>query len=389
MLGGFAATPRSPRSHQWYRSVHFSLLGSNVFERSGSSARCSVMALDKRWFSASLGSDHKKRQHAQFPADGDEEEEYVDREKSKKARRNVGGLAAGATLLFGKAKYVLAALKVTKMAPLVSMVLTSATYSLFFGWPYSVGMVGLIFVHECGHAIAMRQYNVPFSPMVFVPFMGAVIAMKEAPKNVHQEAVIAIAGPALGSAGAAALAVGGALTQSQLLFALADFGFMINLFNLLPIGQLDGGRITSALSPWVNVAGLGLGGAMIASGAIHNPIFYLIMLSGTYTTASRLFGWEGAPHPSYYKMHSSQKLQIGSAYLGLIAALILAMRENNKRRLTPKQLKKREDQQQSGEGEFKDPFAYQDDTGTDELYDDFFFEFEDASRNDEHSSTYY
>jgi hypothetical protein len=70
-------------------------------------------------------------------------------------------------------KYVLVALKLTKMAPLASMVITSGTYALFFGWPYAIGMVGLIFFHECGHAVVMHRYNVPFSPMVFVPFMGA------------------------------------------------------------------------------------------------------------------------------------------------------------------------------------------------------------------------
>lgn len=81
----------------------------------------------------------------------------------------------------------------------------------------------------------MRHYGIPFSPMVFLPFMGAVIAMKSHPKDAWQDAIIAFGGPVLGSAGAGALAVGAAMTESQLLYALADFGFMINLFNMLPI----------------------------------------------------------------------------------------------------------------------------------------------------------
>jgi hypothetical protein len=96
--------------------------------------------------------------------------------------RSRGGMIAsaglGASFLFGKTKFLLGALKITKAGPLLSMLVTSATYSLFFGWPYAVGMVGLIFVHECGHLLVMRHYGVPFSPMVFVPFLGAVIAMK-------------------------------------------------------------------------------------------------------------------------------------------------------------------------------------------------------------------
>ena len=257
----------------------------------------------------------------------------------------LGGVAVVGSLIFGKAKYVLVALKLTKFTPLISMVLTSLTYSLFFGWPFSVGMVGLIFVHECGHAIAMRHYGVPFSPMVFVPFMGAVIAMKERPKNVYEEAVIALGGPVTGSLGAGALAVAGLYSGNQLLLGLADFGLMINLFNLLPIGTLDGGRISSALSPWFNVAGLAAGGALIYTGAIGNPLFYLIMLSGGYTTASRFLGWGDPPHPSYYRIKYGERVQIGLAYFGLIAALIMAMRENNKKRKTPRQLAAQEQQQ--------------------------------------------
>ena len=157
-----------------------------------------------------------------------------DRDKKGKSMGMLSGALVGATVLLGKTKYVLAALKISKMGPLLSMVISSAAYSLFFGWPYAIGMVGLIFVHECGHAAAMRYYNVPFSPMVFVPFMGAVIAMKEYPSDAKKEAVIAIAGPIAGSAAALSLGTAGYALDSQLMMALADWGYMINLFNLMP-----------------------------------------------------------------------------------------------------------------------------------------------------------
>jgi len=165
------------------------------------------------------------------------------RKKGSSATGKLAGAAAAGSILMGKSKYLFTGLKIAKAGPLLSMLATSFTYSFFFGWPYSVGMVGLIFVHECGHLVMMRHYNVPFSPMVFVPFMGAVISMKDHPKNAWQDAMIAFGGPVMGSAGAAALAVTGSMTDSQLCFALADFGYMVNLFNLLPIGQMDGGRI--------------------------------------------------------------------------------------------------------------------------------------------------
>lgn len=90
-------------------------------------------------------------------------------------------------------------------------------------------MVGLIAVHEAGHALVMHQRGIPFSPMVFVPFMGAAIVMNRMPRDAWEDAVVGYGGPALGSVGAGVCAVGAHMTDSQLLFALADFGFMINL----------------------------------------------------------------------------------------------------------------------------------------------------------------
>mmetsp|Transcript_20329 Transcript_20329/g.47280 ORF Transcript_20329/g.47280 Transcript_20329/m.47280 type:complete len:336 (-) Transcript_20329:33-1040(-) len=149
------------------------------------------------------------------------------------------GLIGAATFLFGKTKYLLAALKFTKLASLGSMLVTIGTYSLFFGWPYAAGMVGLIAVHEAGHAAVLQAKGIPFSPAVFVPFVGAVIATKQLPRDAWDDAVIGYGGPALGSVGAAAVAVAAHAADSQLLYALSDFGFMINLFNLLPIGSME------------------------------------------------------------------------------------------------------------------------------------------------------
>ena len=129
--------------------------------------------------------------------------------------------AAAGTFLIGKTKYLLVALKLTKAAPLVSMMITSVAYSWVFGWPYALGMVGLIFVHETGHALVMTRYGVPFSPMVFIPFVGAVISMKGHPRTAYEEAMIAFGGPVLGSLAAGACALTATAIDSQLLYALA------------------------------------------------------------------------------------------------------------------------------------------------------------------------
>jgi hypothetical protein len=308
-------------------------------------------------------------------------------DKNKRAMGFVSGTLVAGSVLLGKTKYILAAMKLTKMAPLASMVITSATYSLFFGWPYAIGMVGLIFVHECGHAAAMRHYKVPFSPMVFVPFMGAVIAMKEYPADARKEAVIAIAGPIAGSAAALALGVGGHVMDSQLMLALADWGYMINLFNMLPskipeysshcetnsfilcaVGSLDGGRITSAVSPYFGIVGLAGGAGLIYMGAITNPIFYLIMMGGAYSTGQRVMGWDTRElPPGYYNMSRGSQLSIFASYLAVIAALLAAMKINNQMRKTPRQLER---EATRGQSLYYENDRYELDDGN--VYDDYF-----------------
>jgi Zn-dependent protease len=126
--------------------------------------------------------------------------------------------------------------------------------------------------------------------MVFIPFMGAVISMKDSPRNAHEEAMIAFGGPVAGTLSAISVSLAGHYLDSQLLYALADFGFMINLFNMLPIGSMDGGRMADCVSPYLGAAGVVGGAGLVYVGAVHNPIFYLILLSGGYTSAKRLFG---------------------------------------------------------------------------------------------------
>lgn len=247
------------------------------------------------------------------------------------------GLVGGAAVLLGKTKYVLGALKLTKLASLGSMFLTIGTYSMFFGLPYAAGMVGLITVHEIGHALVMHQRGIPFSPMVFMPFMGAVIAMKNRPRDAWEDALVAFGGPVLGSVGAGAVAVGAHMTDSQLLFALADFGFMVNMFNLMPLGSMDGGRIAGALSPWAGVAGLGMGGTLVLSGQIMNPIFYLILLAGGWETFQRFYN-PGSIPPNYYKITTAQRMAIGCGYAGLVGGLALAMDVNQRFKKPPEVL---------------------------------------------------
>ena len=125
-------------------------------------------------------------------------------------------------------------------------------YALIWGWPFAVGLVLLIFIHEMGHFLEARREGLGPSWPVFVPFLGAYV--RHTRGNPWQTARVAIAGPALGGVAALACYLIGRADGSNLLVALAYFGFILNLFNLLPLGILDGGAI------WRSTRFLWLGG---------------------------------------------------------------------------------------------------------------------------------
>src|SRR5436189_6193487 len=150
--------------------------------------------------------------------------------------------ATGAFLLkFGAA--------LLKFKFLFSMFVSAAFYVWLGGWWFGVGLIVLLFVHEMGHVVEAKRQGLPVSVPVFVPFMGALITMKQMPHNAWREARLAIAGPLLGSAGALLLYILGLVYDSQQLKALAFLGFLLNLFNLLPVIPLDVRRIPAAVPP--------------------------------------------------------------------------------------------------------------------------------------------
>jgi Zn-dependent protease len=128
-----------------------------------------------------------------------------------------------------------------------SLILSIWAWSQIFGLWFAAGFVLLIFVHEMGHVIAIRAYGLKASVPIFIPFIGAFVALKEMPPNSKAAAVIALAGPAVGTAGAMACYFIGLRTGSSFWYALASTAFFINLFNLIPIYPLDGGRVLAAL----------------------------------------------------------------------------------------------------------------------------------------------
>jgi Zn-dependent protease len=212
-------------------------------------------------------------------------------------------------------------LKLKLLTTGLSMLVSVAAYAWIWGWPFAVGFVLLIFVHELGHVIELRRQGVPASAPLFIPFLGAVVGMKQLPDDAWKEARVALAGPLLGSAGAAVFWVVGEATGSALLTALAFFGFFLNLFNLIPIVPLDGGRAVAALHPLIWVVGLVMVVALVV--VRPNPILLLIVVLGSLDLWRR---WrERGDAAGYYRLPTWQRVSVGVVYIGLAAMLALAM----------------------------------------------------------------
>jgi Zn-dependent protease len=250
-------------------------------------------------------------------------------------RNRIGSaLAAIGALIakFGLAiKGLLVALPNLKLFVTAGTALVSvAAYSLFFGWWFAAGFVALIFVHEMGHVIALRREGIKASAPMFIPFMGAAIFSRSLGDNALAEARVGLAGPILGSIGAAVVAMIGALTGSDLLTALAYFGFFLNLFNLLPVVPLDGGRAAAAMSPWMWFAGLGVLVALVFLEP-GNPILLIITLFAAFQTYHRWQQRKGRSlaQTAYYRVAPLHRVLVFAVYVGLIVALVFGMSETH------------------------------------------------------------
>lgn len=157
-------------------------------------------------------------------------------------------VAVASAVLFLVTKAKLLLLGFTKLGTLLSMVAFFGVYWGLYGWKFALGLVLCIYVHEMGHIAALRHYGIPASAPMFIPGIGALVRLKAHPPTVGQDARVGLAGPIWGTA--AALATLGLyyLTADGLYASLTHVGAVINLFNLIPVWQLDGGRGIQALA---------------------------------------------------------------------------------------------------------------------------------------------
>src|SRR5216110_473289 len=238
--------------------------------------------------------------------------------KIKKALGPIGVIGVVILKFIGKIKCILPILLKTGG----SMVLMVGVYASIWGWKWAVGFVLLLLLHECGHLLVAKKFRLAVSAPMFIPFMGAFIALKEAPRNAWMEACVGIGGPILGSLAAAACHALGLALDYPLFIALAWTAYFLNLFNLTPVGMLDGGRIVTALSPWLWLPGFAL--LLWFGWKFPNFIVWLIVLLSLPRIYS-LFRKRTEEEQRYFEVTPSQRWTMSILYFGLIAVLLFGM----------------------------------------------------------------
>jgi Zn-dependent protease len=206
---------------------------------------------------------------------------------------------------------------------LISMGVTIGFYSMLFGWVFALEFIALLLIHEMGHFIWMKGYGLnPKAPM-FIPGVGAFVAMRNMPGDEATHAWVAYAGPLVGAVGSAAFYWTGAHMDNSSLMAAGSTGFLLNLLQLVPAKPLDGGFIISAINKWLLIPGtLGL---IALSFAFHSVLFLVISLFSAINLFKQFSRHKSTAYldgpPVEAPATVSQRIAIGIAYLSLTGML--------------------------------------------------------------------
>jgi len=215
--------------------------------------------------------------------------------------------------------------KIKFLGTMITMVVSIGAYTLFWGLPFAVGFILLLFIHEMGHVIQLRREGIKATAPMFIPFLGAVVAMKELPKDASMEARVGLAGPVLGLIGTVLPLGLWLLTDNQMFLALVYFNLFLQLFNLIPISPLDGGRAMVALSPYLLLVGcVGIGLLFLVT---PSPFLILIAVLGGLDSFSRIYHYHRSDDKDreYYRVPVRTKVLIASVYLSIVAISAIGM----------------------------------------------------------------
>ncbi len=243
-------------------------------------------------------------------------------------RTKLGGAMAAVLVILGKLKAILFVLLKFKLILTVLSGLASIfLYGLAFGWPFGVGFVAILAVHELGHYFAIRREGLRATLPVFVPFFGAYIALRQHPLDAWQEFKIAAAGPVFGTvASAVVLAIGifvAPAASAGLYASLAYTGFFLQLFNLIPVAPLDGGRMVAAISPMLWWVGLPI--LILAALFFHSVFTGIIALLVLMQLIVRWRTRKAETAAGYYNVTALQRVGAAATWLILVLVCVAGM----------------------------------------------------------------
>jgi len=216
---------------------------------------------------------------------------------------------------------LLAGLKFSKLfGTVATMLIAVGVYAIAFGWRYAVGIVAMLFFHEMGHYFAARQRGLRVGLPMFIPFMFAWVKLEDLPHDAETDAYIALAGPMLGTVAAIGAYFLARDQGVHWLMAVAYTGFLINLINMIPLPPLDGGRITSVLSPRIWLLGVPIIGALLIT---HFSVILLLVaiLAAPHVWSALQFKRDDPANAQYYAVSPRVRWEYGLLYVGLIAFL--------------------------------------------------------------------
>ncbi|HEV2722395.1 MAG TPA: site-2 protease family protein [Thermoanaerobaculia bacterium] len=205
----------------------------------------------------------------------------------------------------------------------VQYVVAAGTLLLSIGayatkWPLSlgIGFVVVTLIHEIGHAVVIRAKGLRAGVMVFIPFIGGAVTLKDQPRSAYDDAQIGLAGPIFGTAACLIVLQIFKWTNEPNWLLIAFAGFVLNLINLLPIGMLDGGRISGAVTKWMWVLG---GGALVYKTYQQpNPLMILVLLLVAFQVYASIVREDDE---SFYDVTIGQRAGIAAAYFILVVFL--------------------------------------------------------------------
>ena len=241
-------------------------------------------------------------------------------------RRRIAPIGAAVIALLAKLKVILLFAGQFKLLVTAgSMAVSVAAYATLWGFWFALGFVVLLLIHECGHVIELRHHGIKATAPMFVPFLGAMISARSLGDDALTEAKVGLAGPILGTIGASACLGIWQLTGNDYWQALGFTGLFLNLFNLMPVVPLDGGRAMAAMSPWMWI--VGFVGIVALAILFANPVMVIIVALAAIETWRRLGQLRSGSfrNDPYYRVAPRDRVMIGVVYLGLVAAIAVGM----------------------------------------------------------------